>query len=193
MKIQILTAILIVLMGISVRAQISGDPQTTLLSGLASGDTLEKMSIDVNGDGKLDLFFTLQEAHPDPSEVQANTQNQGGLFWDAYVKQTNGTNYIRSSGMDDGGGLIQGVTIQINPNQMYVGNISEINRYGVVTSAVKRATTENSTIIYAYTWEGDHFKQWKLAEYTAGGKNAIFDKYLADGKRTQITVQQIKP
>ena len=76
---------------------------------------------------------------------------------------------------------------------MYVGDTEEIGRFAVVTSAVERSKSENSTTIYAYTWEGDRFKRWKLAGYVAGQQNAIFDKYLKGDKRTHIAVQQIKP
>jgi hypothetical protein len=151
------------------------------------------MTFDINGDGVPDLFFTTIEGNPDPTTRIANEQVGGSFSWDVYVSNQASTTFKVNKSVEIGGELTQGAGLDVNPDQMYVGNISEINRYGIATSAVKRSTSENSTIIYAYTWEGDHFKQWKLAEYVVGQQNAIFDKYLKDDKRTHVTLQQIKP
>jgi hypothetical protein len=162
-----------------------------------SGDIVKKMAFDINGDGVADQFFTIIEANPDPTTKIADAQNGGSVSWEAYVSNPNTNTFKVCDTLEEADapdGLLQGVApLDVNPNQMFLGPISEIHRYGIVTSAVKRARAENSTIIYAYTWEGDHFKRWKLAEFPVDEKNAIFDKYLKDGKRTQVTVQQIKP
>lgn len=173
------------------------DPQSYELNRrYEAGDVVKKMAFDINGDGVTDVFFNIVEANPDPTTAISDAQNGGTISWDAYVSVPNSNKFKVCTTLeesDNPGGLLRGVGLDINPNQMYVGNISEINRLGIVTSAVKRSASANSTIIYAYTWEGDHFKRWKLAEYITGQQNTIFDKYLKEGKRTQITVQQVKP
>jgi hypothetical protein len=169
------------------------DPQANYLTDYHAGDYVKKFSADANGDGVADWFFTNIDANPDPAIKISDDQAGGSMSWDVYVSNPGANTFKVSTGVEIDGGLVQGAGLDVNPNQMFVGTISEINRYGIVTSAVKRSKSENSTIIYAYTWEADHFKRWKLAEYLVSQQNSIFNKYLKDGKRTQVTVQQIKP
>lgn len=174
------------------------DPQSDeIAKRYESGDVIKRMAFDINGDGVADQFFNIIEANPDPTTAIADAQSGGTVSWGAYVSNPNANTFKTCDTLEEADapdGLLQGVApLDINPNQMYVGAISEISRFGIVTTAIKRAKTENSTIIYAYTWEGDHFKRWKLTEYTVGQQNTIFDNYLKDGKRTQVAVQQIKP
>jgi hypothetical protein len=157
------------------------------------GDVIKLMTFDINGDGVADLFFTTIASTPDPTTATSNEQLGGSLSWDVYVSKQSGGNFTINGGLEIGGEITQGAGLQLNPDQMYVGDTSEIGRFAIVTSAVERSKSENSTIIYAYTWEGDRFKQWKLAQYTAGEQNAVFDKYLKDDKRTPVNLKQIKP
>lgn len=184
----------IVVLSCAAYAEDVADPQSHVINRrYEAGDVIKRMTFDINGDGVADSFFTTIEGNPDPTTRISNEQSGGSLSWDVYVSNQGGTTFKVNTSVDINGEINQGSGIELNPDQLYVGNISEISRFGVVTSAVKRSKSENSTIIYAYTWEGDHFKQWKLAEYVAGEQNAIFDKYLKDDKRTHITLQQIKP
>lgn len=170
------------------------DPQAHYLIGYNAGDFVKKLAVDLNGDGQMDFLFTYAEASPDPTTRISDEQAGGSLSWEVYIAKASG-GFTLSTGVEEAGEgqVTQGAGPSLNPNQLCVGTISEISRFGIITSAVKRSKLENSTIIYAYTWEGDHFKQWRLAEYVAGEQNAIFDKYLKEDKRTHVALQQIKP
>jgi hypothetical protein len=170
------------------------DPQAHVINRrYETGDIIKLMTFDINGDGVPDLFFTTIESNPDPTTATSNEQLGGSLSWDVYVSKQTGGKFTINGGLEIEGEITQGAGFQLNPDQMYVGDTSEIGRFAIVTAAVERSKAENSTIIYAYTWEGDRFKQWKLAQYIAGEQNAIFDKYLKDDKRTPVQLKQIKP
>ena len=174
------------------------DPQSDeIAKRYEPGDIVKKMAFDINRDGVADQFFTIIEANADPTTKIADAQSGGSVSWEVYVSNSKANTFKVCDTLEEADapdGLLQGVApLDANPNQLFLGTISEINRFGIVTSAVKRAKSENSTIIYAYTWEGDHFKRWKLAEFTSGETNPVFNKYLSEVKRTHVTVQQIKP
>src|SRR4051812_29505016 len=179
---------------IAIAATVAGgaevtDPQADYLADYKAGDIVKKMIFDINGDGVGDFFFAYTAANPDPTTAISDEQGGGSVSWDAYVSDRGSNTFRMCDTLEEqeGGALLRGVApLDVSPDQMYVGKISEINRFGLVTSALKRATSENWTTIYAYTWEGDHFKQWKLAEYVAGEQNATFDEYLKDDKRTHV-------
>jgi len=162
---------------------------------LEVGDILERMEFDINGDGAIDLLFTIKRANPDPIDVEAANQEGGTLSWDAYISKPGTSLFTVSDTLEVQGkpGLYQGVSLTLRVNEMFVGNISEIQKFGIVTSVIRRAKTENSKIIYAYSWEMNHFKRWKLAEFPVDSSNAIFDKYLSDDKRTHVTLQNVTP
>ena len=162
---------------------------------LEAGDTLKKMEFDINGDGILDPFFTVERSNSDPIDVEASNQEGGTSSWDAYVSKAGTSFFTVSNTLEVQGGsdLYQGVSLTLRLDEMFVGNISEIQKFGIVTSVIKRVKTENSKIIYAYSWETDHFKRWKLAEFLVNDSNAIFDKYLADNKRTHVTITRVNP
>ena len=184
----------IVALGYPAHAEDVADPQSHVINRrYEAGDVMRRMTIDVNNDGVPDLFFTTIEGNPDPTTRISNEQAGGSISWDAYVSNQGACTFRVNTSVEIDGEIIQGAGLDLNPDRMHVGNISEISRFGIVTSAVKRSKSENFTLICAYTWEGDHFKQWKIAECAAGGRNAIFDKYLKDDKRTHLTLQQVEP
>jgi len=162
---------------------------------LEAGDILKKMEFDINGDGIIDPFFTVEQSNPDPIDVEASNQEGGTSSWDAYVSKPGTSLFTVNDTLEVQGesDLYQGTSLTLRTNEMFVGNISEIQKFGIVTSVIKRAKTENFKIIYAYSWETDHFKRWKLAEFLVNSPNAIFDKYLKDDKRTHVTLQNVTP
>jgi hypothetical protein len=184
----------IVALSYSANAEDVADPQSHVVNRrYEAGDVIKRMTFDVNSDGVPDSFFTTIEGNPGPAIRISNEQAGGSMSWDVYVSNQGAATFKVNTSVEIGGEINQGAGLDLNTDKMYFGNISEISRFGIVTSAVKRSKSENFTVIYAYTWEGDYFKQWKMAEYVAGEQNAIFDKYLKEDKRTHVTLQQVKP
>lgn len=77
----------------------------------------------------------------------------------------------------------------------FVGQITELGKRGIVSMVRKthRPLDGETITIYAYTIEGDHLKKHQLAQYEEGENNAVFDKYLAEDKRTHVQLQEIDP
>ncbi len=192
MKSYILLAVLLTAAFVSHGEDIK-NPQDHYLSDYHAGDFVKQFSIDFNHDGVADELFTTIEANPDPTTKISNDQRNGSMSWDIYVSNPGSNTFKICKDIEIDGKITQGAGIDIDPNLMFVGKISEIKQYGIVTLEVMRSRSENSTIIYAYTWERNHIKRWKLAVYLESQKNAIFDKYLKEDKRTKVTVRQIKP
>jgi hypothetical protein len=186
--------IALIALSYSAPAEDVADPQSHVIARrYEAGDVIKRMTFDINGDGGADQFFATFEGNPDPTTGIANEESNGSLSWDVYVTNQGAATFKVNRSLDIDGEIIRGVGISLNPERLYVGDISELSRFGIVTTERKKSKSKNSTVIYAYTWEGDRFKQWKLAEYVAGEQNATFDRYLEDAKRARVTLRQVKP
>lgn len=159
--------------------------------GLTGGDQIKKLEVDLNADGMNDVLLVYENPAPDIVERQARQQERGMVWWSAYVSAVDG-GYIASRGIDKNGELNLGAGLPCNPDETHVGQVAEIARHaltGVFLTAVKGGTP--TFAVTAYTWEGDHFKEHILTRFPEGEENALFEKYLAPEKRTQLTVQVI--
>lgn len=155
----------------------------------------KRIEVDISGDGKLDMLL----CHDDPAtgnatEAQSRAQEGGLLPWDVFVKKADNTGYVANTGPVADAVLGLGTPVSLNPEEVHIGQISEIGRFGIIALQIEnpREGPSKSTI-WAYTWEGDRLQSHKLAEYETGHQNALFDKYLAEGKRTVLQVQQVNP
>lgn len=154
----------------------------------AGSPALIKWEADLNGDGKNEVFILKKEAYD--QDIAAN-QIPG---WFVFVAASTPNNFSRPVGTRDAGDTVIGVGVlpAIDLNRCYIGMITEIGVRGVVTMKIDNPRAGDPIArIYAYTIEGDHLKGKKLAEYNAKQSNALFDKYLKDGKRTIITPVQV--
>jgi hypothetical protein len=171
-----------------------GDPSDAVQARYAQIG-FKVINIDINGDGKLDVLLCFDDPEQqDSTEVQSQEQEPGVLHWDVYVRNPGNTAYIVSRGLEVEGQISVASGLPLNPECLFIGLISEINCFGITSINISnpRAGASIATI-FAYTWEGDHMKCQKLAEYASSKENQIFNKHLAEDKRTVLQVQQVTP
>jgi hypothetical protein len=164
------------------------------LFGLTSADQVKKIEVDITGDGRLDVLLCYVNPTPDIEERRVAATGDKRLWWNAYIKNADGS-YSRPTGIDPGDGNLRlDAVIAFDPLETYIGQVSEISRFALVTREKQTPrSAEALSIIWAFTWEDAHLKQQKLGEFQTGQQNALFDKYLIDGKRTVLQVQQVTP
>jgi hypothetical protein len=153
---------------------------------LTAADVLYKWGADVNGDGRLEVLLNLKEAFlEDKKDRQVPS-------WRVYIATANGT-FSLVTGVDEGDGVIPSLP-QIDPERVFVGQVAQLNKRGIVTlqSDVAR-TGVGVSCIYAYTIEGDHLKKTLLVQYNSEETNVIYDQYLKDNLRTQVQLQEVAP
>lgn len=147
---------------------------------------LLKWQSDINGDGKAEVFLSRKD---DVDDAAANQISPG---WDVYAARPNGGSYWPINGINQDDDSISLVALQVDLETCFVGNVSEVGQYALVTLQVSNPRAGDPIArIYAYTIEGDHLKRTKLAEYNPTQTNALFDKYLKDDKRTVITPVEV--
>ena len=146
-----------------------------------------KWEADINGDGKSEVFLSLKDEY---DQDVASDRSPG---WFVYIADAAGTSYNQSTGIKDQGEDSIGAAVpMIDLNACFVGQVSELGQRAIVTMQIDNPRVgESIARIYAYTIEGDHLKRTKLAEYNPTQTNALFDKYLKDGKRTVITPVEV--
>jgi len=155
--------------------------------GLSATDVLYKWTADVNGDGQPEVFLDLKEAY------QEDKNDRQVPSWRVYVAATNGGNYSQIAGIDDGDGVSPFLP-QIDPERVFVGQVTQLKKPGIVTLQSDMARSgAGLSRIYAYTVEGDHLKQTLLEQYNPNQSNAIYDQYLSDNHRTQVQLQEVIP
>lgn len=163
--------------------------------GLA-GSVIYRWSVDLNNDGKpealLDTKLTDEEIAHENRDTK-NRYNPNVHGFEVYIANADGVIYVKSAGIDDGQGLGPAVP-EIDITQCFVGQIAELNAYGVVTINVD-VPREGPPVarILAYIVEGDHLRETQLAEYNPEQPNALYDKYLAASKRTQVQLELVAP
>jgi hypothetical protein len=157
----------------------------------------KQISYDLNGDSVQDLLLCHDDPESDDAiEKRERAEFEGLLPWDVFIKSpTNGT-YRQSIGLALENEVEVGLseTPMINPDLVFIGEITEISRYGIVCAQTDaHGDGEPMTTIWAYTWEGAHMKRHKLVDFETAAGHAIFNKYLAEDKRTQVQVTQVTP
>ena len=142
-------------------------------------ETMYKWNADVNGDGKVIVFLTLKDFY------QKDRHDGQIPQWTVYIPKADGSGYLSAPNNEP----------QIDQEKMFVGQITQLNQRGIVTIQIDRPRRDPAVAyIYAYTIEGDHLKQTKLAEYDPdAGDNIICNQYLTDTKRTRVVLQEIGP
>ena len=164
------------------------DPVADMQSfrGLTTGDVLYKIVLDVNGDGLNDVLLCYKDDYDD------SIGNNEAPEWDIYLA-TGPNTYTHLMGLDLGQGTSQGPAApNLCLSQMFVGQITQLNKPGLVTIQTDYPTTLAAvTYIYAYTVESGHLKQTLLAQYVPGTDNAVYDQYLSTTNRISVSYQQI--
>lgn len=166
---------------------------------LSSGRTIYKWNVDLNNDGTLEILLasklTSEEQTDASKEDNWNPQTPDELGFFVYIPNSNGSGYTQIKGTDFGTYFQPGTVLSVNRTRCFVGKITQLNRWGVVSVDIEPAGKKStaSATVYAYTLEGDHLKVTNLAQYdpTAKGSNAIYDQYLSDAHRTAIKLQEI--
>jgi hypothetical protein len=167
---------------------------------LSSGRVVYKWEVDLNHDGKKDILLDTKET---PAEIDEEEKETRGEYdpnirnFAVYIPNPKKADYIQSKGMDIGSGqFVVGGAPGVDITQCYVGYITQLKRWGLVTIQTDDATDKApaAAYIYAYTIEGDHIKRALLAKYNPDkGGNAICDQYLKEDKRTKVQLQEVTP
>lgn len=146
-----------------------------------------KWVADIDGDGKSEVFLSLKDEY---DQDVASDQAPG---WFVYIADAASTNYSRSTGIKDQGDDSVGAAVpMIDLKLCFVGMVDELGKHALITMQIDNPRVGDPIArIYAYTIEGDHLKRTKLAEYNPMQPNAMYDKYLKDGKRTVITPVEV--
>lgn len=164
------------------------DFKTTLV--IPPSDKILKWAADVDGDGKVEIFLSIKS---DFNEDVKNHEPQG---WLIYFSQTPGNAFWKSAGTEASPGQLGvGDIPQIDIAACFVGQITELGKRGIVTMRINNPRADPAiAIVYAYTIEGDHLKRTELGRYDpAQTPSALFQKYLAADKRTQVQLQELAP
>jgi hypothetical protein len=190
MKTILLTYLVAIIAPVSAFAQVA-NPVADFKTGLTipSGDKILKWECDVNGDGKTEALLALK------SNFDEDTKDHEPPSWTFYIGGANDAAYLRSGGIELEPQSISGILPNIDPEACFVGQITELGKHGVVTMRIDNPREgESIGKIYAYTIEGDHLKRTELAQYViVQSPHALFTKYLAADKRTQVQLQEIAP
>src|SRR5580658_9604264 len=123
---------------------------------------------DLNGNGKKDFLLeaklTPQEKDKDEEETKYYSNPNVHAFT-VYIAKPSGSGYTECTGIVEDG-MFGPALPEVDITQCYVGPIKEIHRFGLVT--VQQDDPRHGppvARIYAYTVDGDHLKQTKLAEF----------------------------
>lgn len=158
---------------------------------IASPDKILKIEIDVDGDGKNEVLLGLK------SNVDKEKENHEPADWTFYIRENNAVvAFTKSVGTSEKSNELSVDDIpQIDHERCFLGLISELGKSGIMTIRYHNPRNGPSIgIIYAYTIEGDHLKKTELARFSVSNTpHVLFTKYLADGKRTIITPEEVTP
>jgi hypothetical protein len=184
---------ILLLAGVAVSCAIAvadtSDPVSDYKSakGLSATDVLYRWTADINGDGQPEVFLALKEAY------QEDKNDRQMPSWRVYVAAAKGGSYSQIAGVDDGNG-VSPILPQIDPERVFVGQVTQLKKPGIVTLQSDIAFSGvGLSRIYAYTIDGDHLKQTLLDQYNPNQSNPIYDQYLSDDKRTHVTLQEVTP
>ena len=163
---------------------------------LTAGRVVYKWSVDLNNDG---IQECLLDTKLTAEEISQENQDSKGAYnanvhsFEVYIAKADRSGYTISTGIKDGADMHLGEVLQVDILQCYVGQIKEMNTYGLVTVQTDYPSNGAAvSCIYAYTIEGDHLKRVLMSRYNSTqGIDNIYTEYLAVGKRTQIALQEI--
>jgi|LakMenE01Jun11ns_1017448.scaffolds.fasta_scaffold9928650_2 hypothetical protein len=166
------------------------DPVSDFRSRNTTNGALCKIVFDWNNDSKNDVFIC-QKSHYEESKESGET-----ISWTAYLTQNINNEYILCEGKeyDENGeqSISDGAIPNFDPEQFFVGSIPEINKFGLVTCYIENPKEGDPiAYVFALVLTGGIFKEYEIAKYNAKEENALYDKYLKDDKRTQLTIEQI--
>ena len=163
---------------------------------IPSGRIIYIWKSDINHDGEeetlIDLKPTAQELSQEERDSDWNSQTNSERNFTVYIPNKSG--YIQSTGTDFGTYAGRGTGLAVDITRCFVGKITQLNRWGVVSIDIEPAgrRTPASATIYAYTLEGDHLKVTNLAEYDSDhATSPLYDQYLSDAHRTRIHLEEV--
>jgi hypothetical protein len=166
---------------------------------LSSGRIIYQWKVDLNNDGRKEVLLatklTPEESAQEQRENNWNAQSPTVCDFTVYIPNHNGAGYIESKGVEENGGLAI-VAVSIDTSHCFAGNITQLNRWGLVTVDIEPAGRKNPAVatIKAYTLEDYHLKVTILARYNPDKEsNPIFEQYLSESKRTKVQLQEVKP
>ena len=157
---------------------------------IAPCDKIIKWTCNVSKDNKSDVLLCLK------SDFDKNSRDNEPQSWSYYIANASGNTYTKSTGTSQQADSLSVDDMpKIDTGLCFVGLITELNKRGIVgiTYATPRSGVTTATI-FAYTVEGDHLKRTQLAQFDPDkASNPVFNKYLADNKRSNVTLQEITP
>jgi hypothetical protein len=175
-------------------AQTINDP----IANAEPGHTYYKWTVDINHDGTNEIMLGPKKTS---EEVQEEAQNAKGGYiqpnvqgFGIYIPQKSG-GYIVSQHVESPEGDIAG-GIGIDLSHCYVGYVDEIKGYGIVSLEIIERRRPDARVleerIYCYTIKGDHVVRRNLTKwFDVDERNNVYDKYLSEGRRTKVILQQI--
>jgi hypothetical protein len=190
MKNYIKTTIIMLLLNSASGASVA-DPVADYrnLYGVNNKEALCKVVFDWNADGKNDICICNKK------QYDGDIENDTKIFWTIYVANANDNLYTKVGEQEeiiDGETVLSGDSIWFDPDHIFIGSITEINKHGLLSFHIDNPRDgEPVAYIYALVYKDGVFTEHELAKYNAKEENALFEKYLKDDKRTQLTVEQI--
>jgi hypothetical protein len=182
---------LIALMAVGVApfasAQVVQDP---IADGKARpGRTYLKWTVDVNHDGIDDVLVAWKET---PDEIAERKAEEGHYFneddhtFAVYLGRSAG-GYTKVGGID------------VDTSECYVGYISEVRSYGIVTLELLEVSAPHGkglpipkNRVVCYTFKNGTLKTTRLSPlYDLNGSNRVHDKYLSPSKCVHVTLQDV--
>lgn len=159
------------------------------LYGVSNQAALCKVTFDWNGDGKNDVFIC------DKKTYDEDIENDKKVFWSVYVANVADNNYTlcdEQEEVNDSEVCTSKSLLWFDPDCVFIGTITEINKQGLISFHISNPKDGDPVAyIYALVYKDGVFTEHELAKYNAKEENPLFDKYLKDNKRTQLTVEQI--
>ena len=169
-------------------APIVNNPMT---NSLESGRTYYKWIVDINNDGLNDVLIggKLTDTELKYVDTPSNqigfgvyiAQPSSGYLWSQYIMSPDGR-------LDE--------AIDVDISQCYVGYVSEVSSYGIVTthSTWNKKTDTTTVQVVCYTVDGDHMKETYLGGVMDPKKpNIYYTKYLLPAHRTTPQLQEFTP
>lgn len=165
------------------------DPVADLKSycNLHFSDTLYRWTAKIGSAGD-SVFLLTKEGYKEA--------RHDGLVpgWTVYLPSDDNSTFTLLAGVKTPEGIHELSELEIDPERMFIGNIAQLSKIGIVTVQIDRPRkSEPVAYIYAYTVDGNYVKRTLLTQYNPDKGNPIYDQYLADDHRTKIQLQEVNP